>query len=107
MNLVLIVLLIATLFFAAAFADAAFNLVRRLALVAGIALVLRNPSVVMLRALQNAKLAFFRMMPRRRWLILYGLYSLTCSLFWGYAAYLTARVTILLGLSTYCALMAD
>lgn len=106
MNLVLIVLLIATLFCTAAFADAAFNLIRRLALVVGIALVLRNPSVVMLRALQNAKLAFFRTIPRRRWLIVYGIYSLTCSVFWGYAVYLTGRLSILLGLATYSALMA-
>jgi len=106
MNLTLLVLLVATLFFAAGFADAILCLVHRLALAAGIVLLLRKPNDGLLNLLKASKLRFLRAIPGRRSLIAYLIYTLALAAFWAYVAYLVGRLTLIVGTAAYLAFVA-
>jgi hypothetical protein len=105
MNLTLLVLLVATLFLGAAFADAVIALIHRLALAAGVVLLLRKSNSALLDLLKGSKLRWFREMPDRRALILYLAYTVALAGFWACAAYFTGGITLIVGFATYSALM--
>lgn len=106
MNLTLIVLFAATLIFAACFADAITRFACRLALAAGIVLLLRKPNDGLLNLLKASKLYFLRATPGRRTLIAYLIYNVALAAFWAYGTYLAGRLTMVVGSAAYRALVS-
>lgn len=106
MSLVPIVLFAASLAFAVTFADNVRRMVHRLACALGIALLLGKPGAALVQAMKTSKVTLFRAVPGKSGLLLYISYALVWAAFWAFAAYHTGRLTLIVGLASYSALMA-
>ncbi len=106
MSLVTIVLFVASLAFAVTFADNIRRMVHRLACALGIALLLGKPSAALAQAMKASKVTLFRAVPGKSGLLLYIAYALAWAAFWAFAAYHTGRLTLIVGLASYSALIA-
>jgi hypothetical protein len=106
MNITLIVLFVATLALGSAFADMIRNMIHRLASAVGLGMLLGKPGRALAEAMRNSKVAWFRAVPGKRGLLVYMAYALAWAAIWAFVAYHTGRITLIVGLATYSALMA-